>query len=158
MRHQLRGGYHHMRYGHRTGQGEVRLSAREISKVIPASELKKITTGEDLENMASSLHIPLLFTGLRNLLPKQPRTGGYILNLQPTDKGSGTHWTAIYLSKFPKHAFYFDSSWSSRRIEILSNVGVPISRYSLYCKSIKPCNWTTSCVQRSSEQSTILIF
>ena len=37
----------------------------------------------------------------------KPRIGNYIINLQSTNQGNGTHWTAIIFTK--KRAYYFDS-------------------------------------------------
>ena len=68
----------------------------------------ELTSNIDLEYFAKLLHIPLnavlnkdLF---RNITPKE---GGYIINLQDSKIGDGTHWVALYLNK--KIAIYFNS-------------------------------------------------
>lgn len=38
---------------------------------------------------------------------KTPLPGAYIINIQSSEDGSGTHWVSLYLAK--KKAFYSDS-------------------------------------------------
>jgi hypothetical protein len=44
---------------------------------------------------------------LKDLLPKKPKIGWYIVNLQSSGQGNGTHWTMIYIDKIK--CVYFDS-------------------------------------------------
>ncbi len=70
---------------------------------------KGLTTDSDLRKMAVKLHVPLVFVGFKDLLERvKPRVGAYIINLQDSDDGNGTHWTCFFLTK-DKQAFYFDS-------------------------------------------------
>ena len=72
--------------------------------------LKPNTTDVDLQAMAKKLYIPLVFIGFRNELPKQPKPGAYIINLEASTEGMGSHWCGMYLAGtvFPSMAFYFD--------------------------------------------------
>lgn len=74
-------------------------------------------TNVDLEEKALRLNIPLVGVFSKDMLPPVPKAGGYIVNLQDSDKGSGTHWTAFYIEDCGKRggrtgrcpAVYFDS-------------------------------------------------
>ena len=68
----------------------------------------ELTSNTDLHEYAKLLKIPLhsvlnkdLF---KNIIPKE---GCYIINLQNSYIGDGTHWTALYLNK--KIAIYYNS-------------------------------------------------
>lgn len=75
--------------------------------------LKPNTTDVDLRAMANKLHIPLVFIGFRDELPHQPKAGAYIINLQASKDGMGSHWTSVYLWEPAGYqsakAFHFDS-------------------------------------------------
>jgi len=62
----------------------------------------------DLQYYCKILKIPLvniLYKDLfKNIIPKE---GCYIINLQSSDIGNGSHWTALYLTK--NVAVYYDS-------------------------------------------------
>jgi hypothetical protein len=52
----------------------------------------------DLEKLANELKINLVCVLSKNELIHAPiRSGGYIINLQSSDQGNGTHWVAIIL-------------------------------------------------------------
>ena len=52
----------------------------------------------DLEKLANELNINLVCVLSKNELIHAPiRSGGYIINLQSSDQGNGTHWVAIIL-------------------------------------------------------------
>ena len=66
-----------------------------------------LLTNTDLEEYAKKLKIPLHAVLPKNMFsPLTPKQGGYIINLQDTTDGNGTHWTAMYI--FEKHVLYFD--------------------------------------------------
>ena len=69
----------------------------------------ELLSNTDIEHYCRKLHIPLNAILQKNLFNTQtPRVGGYVINLQSTTEGSGTHWTALYI--FPSnHAIYHDS-------------------------------------------------
>lgn len=64
-------------------------------------------TNVALEEKAVRLHIPLVGVFSKDKLPITKKDGGYIINLQDSDKGSGTHWTAFYVEGSSR--VYFDS-------------------------------------------------
>lgn len=64
-------------------------------------------TNVDLEEKAVRLHIPLVGVFSKDKLPITNKDGGYIINLQDSDDGPGTHWTAFYVEGSSK--VYFDS-------------------------------------------------
>ena len=43
---------------------------------------------------------------MKDELPSKLKQGFYVVNLQSSTVGSGTHWTALYYSS--KHSYYFD--------------------------------------------------
>jgi len=68
----------------------------------------ELTSNIDLENFAKLLHIPLNAVLNKDLFINiTPKEGCYIINLQDSYDGSGTHWVALYLNK--KIAIYFNS-------------------------------------------------
>ena len=69
---------------------------------------KPSTTDTDLRDLAAKFRVPLNFVGFRNELPKEPKAGAYIINLQASTDGMGSHWTSFYLAP-GKKAFYYDS-------------------------------------------------
>ena len=67
------------------------------------------TTDAQLERLAHKFHVPLNAICNKDLLRNyQPCKGGYIMNMQDSTAGSGTHWCSIYLEK-PGKCAYFDS-------------------------------------------------
>ncbi len=80
---------------------------------------KASTTTSDLEEWAKNVHIRLNFIGHRDELNGHGKPGSYIINLQDSKDGFGTHWTAFYLSP-NHHAFYFDPFGVSSPEEVLS--------------------------------------
>jgi len=70
------------------------------------------TTGDQLARLASRYHIPLNSICNKDILDRTiPRKGAYIINMQDSTEGSGTHWVALWLDKEngSKVACYFDS-------------------------------------------------
>ena len=43
---------------------------------------------------------------MKNELPSKLKRGFYVINLQSSTDGNGTHWTALYYDS--KHSYYFD--------------------------------------------------
>lgn len=70
------------------------------------------TSNFDLINLAKRLGIKLILIGFKDQFKgKTPRPGAYIINLESSDEGNGTHWCALYLArnKNKREAFYSDS-------------------------------------------------
>ena len=54
-------------------------------------------TNFELESMAKFYNIPLKGVFQKDLLPYPPTPGNYIVNLQSSFEGSGTHYTCFIL-------------------------------------------------------------
>jgi len=66
------------------------------------------TTNLDLTNLAHKMKINLIGIYSKNKLPQKCYVGGYIINLEDSDDGSGTHWVSLYITQ-KKEILYFDS-------------------------------------------------
>lgn len=62
----------------------------------------------DLDNIATDHDIDLVGIFSKDELPSRPKDGNYIINLEDSDAGNGTHWTAFTIID-NKYACYFDS-------------------------------------------------
>ena len=60
-----------------------------------------------LDQMARDLNIPLISVSFKDQIPYPPREGVYIVNLQSSTQGNGTHWSGIILNR--AGSIYFDS-------------------------------------------------
>ena len=68
------------------------------------------TTPEELFHLAARLRAPLRWVGFKDEIPHQLVPGsGYIVNLQSSNQGHGTHWVCFYVSRYGRRAAYFDS-------------------------------------------------
>lgn len=62
----------------------------------------------DILNYSKSLHIPLHEVLSKDLFRKvKPKEGAYVVNLEDSDDGPGSHWTAFVI--FNHVAVYYDS-------------------------------------------------
>jgi len=90
------------------------------------------TTRTQLIKLASRLDIPLKWVGFKDKLPKRLLPGfGYIVNLESSTEGHGTHWVCFYVSKYGRQAAYFDAFGSVMPNEVtdtLKNYKVYINR------------------------------
>ena len=77
-------------------------------------------TNFDLERLATFYHMPLVAVTMKDELPAKPVDGCYIINLQSSTAGSGTHWTSLFIHK--ENAYFFDSFGSPPSIEIIKFV------------------------------------
>jgi len=70
------------------------------------------TTNIQLEKLAKRYNIPLIAVCNKDMLSQYfTYKGAYIINMENSDDGSGTHWVALWLDteKGKKVACYFDS-------------------------------------------------
>jgi hypothetical protein len=72
----------------------------------------------DLESMAKKLGIPLIDIITKDQLPKHKVNGAYIINLQDSTDGNGTHWILAKIFD-KKKALYFDSFGQPLPLEVL---------------------------------------
>ena len=61
----------------------------------------------DIEKLCKFYRLPLIAICMKNELPMAVKDGCYIINMQSSTQGNGTHWIALYVFKL--NAFYFDS-------------------------------------------------
>jgi len=61
----------------------------------------------DIMHILKSQKIKINGVYMKDELPSKLKTGFYIINLQSSNIGSGTHWTALYYNS--KHSYYFDA-------------------------------------------------
>jgi len=66
------------------------------------------TSNIDLEDMAGRLKLNLVGVYSKDELPDKIQVGSYIINLQDSTEGNGTHWTLIMVFD-RKNALYFDA-------------------------------------------------
>ena len=83
----------------------------------PFDKTKGLTTNFELYELADALGIRITVVSKDQLKDLPSRPGNYIINLQDSDKGGGTHWVALKM--FPGVAFYFDSFGMLPPIEVL---------------------------------------
>ena len=62
---------------------------------------------KDIIHILKSQKVKFNGVFMKDELPSKLRTGFYVVNLQSSSVGNGTHWTTFYYS--PKHSYYFDA-------------------------------------------------
>ena len=77
-------------------------------------------TNYQIEDVAKHYHIPLVDCCMKDELPHLLKDGYYIINLQSTTQGDGTHWTALIVQ--PNIAVFFDSFGAPPSTEIVDFV------------------------------------
>ena len=75
-------------------------------------------TNFDLERLAKFYKLPLVTICMKNELPSTPKEGCYIINMQSSTAGSGTHWVAMYFWK--ETCYYFDSFGATPPVEVIN--------------------------------------
>ena len=69
-----------------------------------------LTTNEQLINLAKKFRIPLNAVVSKNhLYDMTPKIGGYIINMEDSDQGNGSHWVAMWFDNINEIPLYFDS-------------------------------------------------
>ena len=67
----------------------------------------QILSNLDIEQLCYDFKIPLICCCSKDELKNmKPRNGGYVINLQNSYDGHGTHWTALFINN--DNATYFD--------------------------------------------------
>ena len=84
----------------------------------------------ELERLAKFYRLPLISIAMKNELPFTVKDGCYIVNMQSSSAGSGTHWVAMYL--FKDVCYYFDSFGSPPPIEVMNFVKKRKNSHLLY--------------------------
>lgn len=77
------------------------------------------TTNVQLMNLAKKMSLPLNAVIYKDLLDNEPfQDGAYILNMQSSTDGGGTHWIGLYV-KYPE-SYYFDSFGIVPPLEVIN--------------------------------------
>lgn len=74
-------------------------------------------TNFELERLAKFYRLPLISICMKNELPSTVSDGCYIINMQSSTQGNGSHWVALYVIK--DNSYYFDSFGSVCPNEII---------------------------------------
>jgi hypothetical protein len=74
----------------------------------------------DIEKLCKFYRLPLIAICMKNELPTVVKDGCYIINMQSSHQGNGTHWVGLYVYKLD--AFYFDSFGAIPPNEIMAFV------------------------------------
>ena len=104
-------------------------------------------TNFDLERLARFYHLPLVTVCMKDELPKKPRDGAYIINLQSSIQGSGSHWTGLFIHGY--QSAFFDSFGAPPSTEIVDFVKKRKGAHLLYNNFIiqdlksDRCGWYT---------------
>lgn len=90
------------------------------------------TSNTQLEHLAKKNNIKLNAILSKDMLPINVEAGGYIINLQSSYEGEGTHWVSLFVEndKKQKHdAVYFDSFGFIFPLEVsrIRNIKKPIA-------------------------------
>lgn len=93
---------------------------------------------KDITYILKEQRIKLNGVFMKDELPSKLKSGFYVVNLQSSNIGNGTHWTAFYYS--PKKSFYFDAFGFPAPVEIEQK----LKRYRYNDKQIQNLN-STAC-------------
>jgi len=74
----------------------------------------------DLERLAEFYNLPLVAITMKDELPATIKEGCYIINLQSSTAGQGSHWLGLFIHK--NNAYYFDSFGGSPPLEVIKFV------------------------------------
>ena len=74
----------------------------------------------DLERLAEFYNLPLVAITMKDELPATVKDGYFIINLQSSPAGQGTHWLGLFIHK--NNAYYFDSYGAPPSVEIMKFV------------------------------------
>jgi len=75
-------------------------------------------TNFQLIEICNNLHIPLQGVFMKDNLPSYCEIGNYIINLQSSKDGNGTHWTVLLVRV--EGMFFMDSFGAAPSVEIVS--------------------------------------
>ena len=74
----------------------------------------------EIEEVANHYHIPLIDCCMKDELPRTIKDGSYVVNLESSSQGEGTHWTTLIVQ--PNIAVFFDSFGAPPSTEIVDFV------------------------------------
>jgi hypothetical protein len=74
----------------------------------------------DIEKICKFYKLPIVAITMKDELPRSVKNGCYVINMQSSSEGNGTHWVALFIYK--TNAFYFDSFGGLPPVEIMKFV------------------------------------
>ena len=74
----------------------------------------------EIEAIAKHYHLPWIDCCMKDELPKNIQDGYYIINLESSNQGNGTHWTTLIVQ--PDLAVFCDSFGAPPSVEIINFV------------------------------------
>ena len=99
----------------------------------------------DIERLCKFYKLPVVAISMKDELPSKVKDGCYVINMQSTTQGNGTHWVSLYVQK--NHSYYFDSFGASPPIEVVAFVkrrkGCHLSYNNFIIQDLKSenCGW-----------------
>ena len=103
------------------------------------------TSNFDLEVLAKKYDLPLVGIYSKDELPERVKIGSYIVNLQDSTDGQGSHWCLIKIFD-KKNALWFDSFGQALPLEVLS-----------FLKHYKPVPYSNRHIQTSIPLAAVFI-
>ena len=73
-------------------------------------------TNYDLEDLCEEYNVPLNGVYMKDQLPNKPKNGNYIINLQSSIDGNGTHFNTLSIQD--RNCFFYDSYGAPPSVEI----------------------------------------
>jgi hypothetical protein len=107
-------------------------------------------TNVDLKKLAKEMKINLIAVCSKDELQSiKPKIGGYIVNMQNSQDGNGTHWVSFILYENDKyiHSLYFDSYGMPPPIEIkeyinkINDFKIPYNTKQIQKIQTSECGW-----------------
>ncbi len=99
----------------------------------------------EIINLSKIYNLPLqnvvMKDELKGVIPKR---GLYIVNMESSTDGNGTHWVAVIF--YETKAFYFDSFSAEPPLEVVAFIHRKVQKYAFNCKQIQDlssdfCGW-----------------
>ena len=84
----------------------------------------------ELERLAKFYKLPLISICMKNELPSTVKDGCYIINMQSSTQGTGSHWVAMYFLK--DVCYYFESFGATPPVEIMNFIKKKKGSHLLY--------------------------
>ena len=81
---------------------------------------KNVLSNTEIMDILRNQRVKFNGVYMKNELPSKLKRGSYIINLQSSFEGNGTHWCAFYYDK--PHSYYFDSYGFIAPVEIHNKI------------------------------------
>lgn len=84
-------------------------------------------SNNDIYKILKSQGVEINGIYMKDELPNKLKTGFYVINLQSSNIGNGTHWTALYYN--PRQSYYFDPYGFLAPVEVEEKLKTYIYNY-----------------------------